>query len=291
MKILAARIPRATAGAAACLAAAWLLAAPAWAQQRPLLTQDPETIGAGQVLLEGGFDYGTNIFFPASGLTGNLLRVPTLGVFVGVGSIAEIQLTGGPYERLAITSRQPAPLSDAVTATGDTTSAVVDLMIGAKIRVLSETDTRPAVAFLFSTSLPNSKHPSGLGLNTIDFYTGLAVGKTMRSVRYAGNVGLGILPDPVTGQRQNDVLTYGVSVVRAISDTVDLVGELNGRANTRPSGAPVGTESRSVLRAGARFTQGATRLDAAFLLGMTSEDPGFGVTVGVTYVFKAFDVQ
>jgi hypothetical protein len=271
--------------------AVWLLATPSWAQQRPLETQDPESIGAGQVLVEGGFDYGTNIFFPASGLTGNLLRVPTLGVFVGVSSIAEIQLTGGPYQRLDITAREPAPLSSAVTATGDTTSAVVDITIGAKIRLMAETATRPSVAFRFATSLPNSKLPSGLGLNTTDFYTGLAFGKTIRSVRYVGNIGLGILPDPVSGQRQNDVLTYGVSAVRAVSGTVDLVAELNGRANTRSANAPVGTESRSVLRAGARFTQGAARLDAALLLGLTPEDPGIGVTVGVTYAFKAFTVQ
>ena len=34
----------------------FLYAAGAAAQQRPLVTEDPETIGAGLVLLEGGFD-------------------------------------------------------------------------------------------------------------------------------------------------------------------------------------------------------------------------------------------
>ena len=32
------------------------LAAPAAAQQRPLVTEDPETIGSGLILFEGGFD-------------------------------------------------------------------------------------------------------------------------------------------------------------------------------------------------------------------------------------------
>ncbi len=32
------------------------LTSPAWAQQRPLVTEDPETIGAGNVLIEGGVD-------------------------------------------------------------------------------------------------------------------------------------------------------------------------------------------------------------------------------------------
>src|SRR5205085_8682923 len=33
------------------------LAAPCFAQQRPLLTEDPEPIGAGRILVEGGLDY------------------------------------------------------------------------------------------------------------------------------------------------------------------------------------------------------------------------------------------
>ena len=39
-----------------CLVMAFALAADAHAQQRPLVTEDPETIGSGLVLLEGGFD-------------------------------------------------------------------------------------------------------------------------------------------------------------------------------------------------------------------------------------------
>ena len=45
---------------------AW--ASSAYAQQRPLVTEDPETIGAGLVLLEGGIDQQRDVFFPASGL-------------------------------------------------------------------------------------------------------------------------------------------------------------------------------------------------------------------------------
>ena len=65
----------------AALAAAVLAAASrADAQQRPLVTEDPETIGSGLVLLEAGFDQQRQVSFPASGLQGHLLRLPTLGV-------------------------------------------------------------------------------------------------------------------------------------------------------------------------------------------------------------------
>ena len=45
-------------------------------------------------LLEGGFDYGRKVTFPASGLEGNLLRLPLIGVSVGLSSIAELQIDG-----------------------------------------------------------------------------------------------------------------------------------------------------------------------------------------------------
>ena len=80
-----------------------LLASPARAQQRPLVTEDPETIGAGLVLVEGGFDYARELVLPASGLSGNLLRAPLVGISVGVGSIVELQFDGGFYNRLTVT--------------------------------------------------------------------------------------------------------------------------------------------------------------------------------------------
>src|SRR5256885_2191020 len=92
----------------ACLATAL----PAAAQQRPLVTEDPEVIGAGLLLIEGGFDYQKGILFPTWGRRGTLLRVPPRGVGVGTSSTAELQTAGALYNRLSITNRNigPAPL-------------------------------------------------------------------------------------------------------------------------------------------------------------------------------------
>lgn len=263
------------------------------AQQRPLVTQDPESIGAGQVLLEAGFDYGTDVFFPASGLEGSLLRAPLLGVSVGISSIAELQVSGGPYNRLGIGSRAPAPLSGMLDRPEDaaSTSDVEDLVVATKVRLLSETASRPGLGVRFATRLPNAGNESGLGLDTTDFYASFLFGKTVRSLRVVGNVGLGILGDPTRGDRQNDVLTFGASLARALSDRVDVVGELNGRASLRSGEPPAGTESRGALRAGLRFTRGAGRVDAGLIIGLTSRDPSVGITAGFTYMFRAFQVQ
>jgi hypothetical protein len=260
------------------------------AQQRPLLTEDPETIGAGRVLVEGGVEYDDDAVYPVSGLRGNLWRLPLIGVSVGVSSIAEIQIDQASFSRLSITNRSRAPLSDLVTATGSSTTDADDLIIGTKIRIAGETSSRPAFGFRFATKLPNAGNESGLGLDTTDFFALVLAGKTTQSVRIVGNIGLGILGDPTNGQRQNDVLLYGVSFARAITDAAEVVGEVTGRANTRGGGPLPGTESRSVVRMGLRYTYGGLRGDAALLLGATNNDPGVGFTAGFTYVFSAFQL-
>ena len=260
------------------------------AQQRPLLTEDPETIGAGRLLVEGGIEYDNDAVYPVSGLRGDLLRLPLIGLSIGISSIAEIQIDQASFSRLSITSRSRAPLSDLVTVTGSSTTDADDLIIGTKVRIAGETSSRPAFAFRFATKLPNTGNESGLGLDTTDFFAIAIAGKTVESVRLVGNIGLGILSDPTNGHRQNDVLVYGVSFARALTDAAEIVGEVTGRANTRGAGPLPGTESRSVIRMGLRYTVGGWRADGALLLGATNNDPGIGVTAGFTYVFTAFQV-
>jgi hypothetical protein len=273
------------------LLAAFALSRQAFAQQRPLVTEDPEPVGAGRVLLEGGLDVARNQEYPVSGLQGNLLRLPTIGISVGISSIAELQIDGGLYDRLNITERNPlAPLASALTVTGDSTHDVSDVVIATKIRMLAETAGRPALGIRFATKLPNASNESGLGLDTTDFHVTLLGAKTVQSIRVVGNFGVGILADPTTGNRQNDVLDYGLSFARALTQETEVVGELNGRISTRSGTAFPGTESRGILKLGGRITRGPVRLDAGVFLGLTSIDPTIGFTAGFTYVFNAFTV-
>ena len=265
------------------------LAQPALAQQRPLVTEDPEPIGAGRVLLEAGFDYAHDQEYPVSGLEGNLWRVPTAGISVGISSIAEFQIDWGMYNHLGISKRNPnAPLASLVTSTGTSTSDVDDIVVATKIRLLAEKEQRPAIGLRFATKLPNASNESGLGLDTTDFFMSLLGAKTVQSVRVVANLGFGILADPTAGNRQNDVLTYGVSAARATTQEAEVVAEINGRVSTRSSGAFPGTETRGVAKVGGRYTRGPVRLDAGVLIGLTAVDPTIGFTAGFTYVFNAF---
>jgi len=272
-------------GVAFALSAA---ASPALAQQRPLVTEDPEPIGAGRVLIEGGFDLAHDYQNPVSGLKGNLISVPTIGISIGLSSIAELQIDGGVYNSLSITSRNPnAPLASLLTVTGDSTHDVSNAVIATKIRVLSETASRPAIGIRFAMKLPNASNEKGIDLDTTDTSGLLLIAKTVQSIRVVGNLGAAILTNPTSGVGQNDVLLYGVSFARAVTQEVELVGELNGRASTRNNPFP-GTESRGILKIGGRYTHGPVRVDAGVFVGMTTIDPTVGFTAGFTYVFNAF---
>jgi hypothetical protein len=268
-----------------------LFAHPAAAQQRPMVTEDPETIGSGLILLEGGIDLQRGIFYPLSGLEGNLLRAPVFGVSLGLSSIAELQIDGGPYNRLTVTGREPAPLTDRLDFEGDRTTDVEDLVIATKIRLLGEAASRPAIGMRLATRLPNASNESGLGRDTTDFFTSILVGKTVESIRFVGNLGFGILGDPIQGDRQGDVLTYGFSLARAVAEGLEVVGEINGHyAPTDDEDTPLGAESRAAIRVGGRFTRGTVRVDGGFIIGTTERDPAFGITAGVTWVFRGFNV-
>jgi len=263
----------------------------AFAQQRPLVTEDPEPIGAGRVLIEGGVDFDHDQQYPASGLRGNLWRAPTIGLSFGISSIAEFQIKGSLHDSLSITDRNPfAPLASELTVTGDSTSDVGDATIATKIRLLSETGSRPAVGLRFATKLPNASNESGLGTDSMDFYGSLLAAKTVQSIRVVLNIGAGILSDPTSGNRQNDVLTYGLSLARALTTAAEVVGEVNGRVSTRNGEPPPGTESRGLLKLGGRYTRGPVRVDAGVFFGLTSIDPTIGLTAGFTYVFNAFTI-
>lgn len=267
-----------------------LVTARAEAQQRPFVTEDPQTVGAGQVLFETGVDWLQGVTFPVSGLRGDLVSGPTIGLSVGLGPIAEIQIDGSPYRQLRITERREAPLSAVLSVNGTTTSAVDDFVIATKLRLLNEGRGRPAIGLRFATRLPNASNESGLGHDTTDFFASFLVGKTVARVRWVANAGVAIVGDPVVAARQEDLLTFGMSLAGRLGRGFELVSEYNGRMNLAASSPVPGTENRGVARAGLRFSRGRVRLDAAALVGATSTDLDLGATAGLTWVFRAFQM-
>jgi len=256
------------------------------AQQRPLLTEDPDPVGEGKMLIEAGFDHTWTQRFPVSGLEGNLLRGPLFGLSSGMGSSAELQVDGLSWSRLAIRERFDAPFSDIVESRGPSTASVDDIVIGAKARLLRETPSRPSIGLRFATRLPNAGNEKGIGTDTMDFFQSLLIGKSMRSTRVVGNVGMGILSDPTRGDRQNDVLTYGFSFVHRLR-TFAVVGDVNGWVSTRAGTAPPGTDTRGTATLGFRYPLAQVRLDGGIYTALTASDERSGVTGGFTWTFDS----
>jgi hypothetical protein len=142
-----------------------------------------------------------------------------------------------------------------------------------------------------ATKLPNASNESGLGSDMTDFFASMLFAKTVESVRIVANGGLAIVGDPTAEiPEQTDMLIFGLSVARAMTNAAELVGEVHGRLNFTNGPPDHGAENRAVMRLGGRYTRGPVRVDGAVLLGMTSRDPSFGFTTGFTWVLNAFQV-
>lgn len=260
-------------------------AGPAYAQQRPLVTEDPETVGEHRVLVEGGLEFNKDQLYSAYGLKGDTTHFPTIGVSIGISPIAEIQIDGGLLQRLRVHERRTAPLANVLDFTGNDVSDVEDFTIATKIRLAPENQRHPALGVRFGTKLPTAKRENGMGLGTTDFFAALLIGKTVQSVRTVGNVTLLVLANPVGAQEPVRALGFGVSVARAVTNDIEVVGEVNGHMNPLGDATPPGTESRGVLRLAGRYTHQLLRFDLGVLVGITARDPRVGISAGATYVF------
>lgn len=259
----------------------------AHAQQRPLVTEDPETIGSGRTLVEGGFSLDWDQASAFHGIEGDIARLAIFGVSAGISPIAEVQIDGGLVQRIDVTRRIESPIPSPVgnpLMAGARASSMDDLIIATKIRLASETSSRPALGVRFGTKLPTASVDKGIGLGTTDFFATFLLGKTVQSVRTVGNIGMMVLGNPVTGQDPATTLGFGLSVARALTNEFEVVGELNGRLTPFEKIVPLGLESRGVLRFAGRYTYAMLRLDFGVLAGITERDPSFGISAGATYV-------
>jgi len=273
-----------------CLNLIFCLSVFAVAQQRPLLTDDVDTTPEGSIEIAAGVDFEQNAKFPLSGLRGDLTRVGDIRVKVGFSSNVEFQIEGVLQNFLAINSAaaiSPIPL----TLDNNSSNDSGDFSLSTKIKLRNETRNLPALGFKFGFELPNSNQARGIGTNQINVFGkvlvqkrfGRRAGKTPR-VNVFGNLGLAILTAPLERFTQNDVLLYGLAGIFSVNDRVNIVGEVNGRSNTRSGDAPLGTESLSQFRIGTQIKASNLRFDTAAIFGLTRFSPRTGVTFGITYI-------
>src|SRR5262249_48395764 len=71
-----------------------LASLPAFAQQRPLITEDVVTVKPGVVRFEAGFDFLQDKDYPVSGLNGDLARLGVVSLTFGLASNVEVEAGG-----------------------------------------------------------------------------------------------------------------------------------------------------------------------------------------------------
>lgn len=260
-----------------------------YAQQRPLLTDDVDITPAGSLDLAIGADFFQDAKFPLSGIKGDLTRVGDIRIRTGLASNVEIQIEGAIQNYVAINSRTPSAIP--LTVTGNSTNDFDDFTVSAKIKLRNEGKLMPALGLKFGYQMPNTDQALGIGTNQINIFTkillqkkfGSILGKTPRFNAF-GNIGLGIMTAPIERFTQNDLFLYGLAGIYRLSHNINILGEVNGRMNTRGGAAPLGTESVGQFRIGTQIKASGLRFDTAAAFGLTKFSPRSGFIFGVTYL-------
>jgi hypothetical protein len=250
-----------------------VFSAVASAQQRPLLTEDPRLIEEGSLVTETGFGYQHRARFPVSGLSGDLYQILTSGLHFGVGKRAEFQMTGTVFNYLKRSNG------------GGTRNDWGDLAVSTKIAIVEGDGTLPAISFRPTVVLPNSNRLKGIGTDSTNFFADILVGKRTRTAFIFGNIGLGILDDPLRPQSQHDVLTYGIATSVPAGSRLSVLAELNGYYNSQ-NNPSAGGESRGQARLGFQVKAGGFTWNAAATAGTTHADHQYGAVAGVSKEFK-----
>jgi hypothetical protein len=157
-------------------------------------------------------------------------------------------------------------------------------MVATKIRLMADGANRPGFSVRVATRLPNAKHPSGLGQDTTDFFGSLIVGHTIATTHVVANIGLGILGDPLRGNRRVNSLLYGAGLDRAVTSRLDVVASVEGRTGPLEPGL----EPRAVGKAGVAWKRAPLRLELDGTMGLTARDGNVGAALNATLTFHAF---
>ncbi len=266
-----------------------LLVAPCLrAQDRPLQTPEAETVPAGVMRAQVGFDFLQDVSYPVSGLSGDLTSLGVLNLRMGVGRIVEIQLQGAVQNFLDV-RKQVASLTPIVLTGPNSTHDVGGFSMYTKIRLWSESSHRPAGAFRFGYLIPNTNQARGIGLNTTDIFASFILQKHFGKLNTFGTLGVGILQAPNGLFAQNDVLTYGGAFTYPLHRRVNLAGEVFGRYSTRKISTPlIGTESTSQVRVGFQIIAGGFQWDVAGLAGLAHHDASSGFSFGLSRDIRLF---
>lgn len=248
-------------------AALALIAVPAGAQDRPLVTEAATTAPAGTLTFATGFDWMSG--------EPNFLTGRPRGVWAGPLA----RLTYSPAGNVELDLEWVARLGQRDDPVFGSTSDFGDVSLRAKWRLAEGRPGRPTLAARFSVTLPETSFGDGLGPNTLRMSAQALLTQTLGRLRLHANAGLALHDEPLRAHEQRDFLAYGLALAWPIGPRVELLGEIAGLAG---KGLP-GADEHSELRFGARAGRGRVQADAALRRGLAQADGTWGLTAGFAY--------
>ncbi len=262
----------------------------AFAQDRPLRTTDVETVPAGDLRSQIGFDFLQDVGFPLSGLRGDETSVGVLSLRMGISKIAEVEVEGAIQNFLDVKSQGASFVPNFQLTGANSTHDTGDFALSTKIRIIKPSGKRPGLAFRFGFIMPNSNQARGIGTNTTNVFALVALEEQIQKLKLMGDLGIEILQAPNALFTQNDVLMYGAGFSYPVHRRVNLVGEVNGLYSSRSiNNALIGTQSTGQGRLGLQINAGGFTWDLAGIRGTNKYDARSGFTFGVTKEFHLFD--
>src|SRR5215469_5265319 len=120
----------------AALTAVCAFAFTARGQDRPLRTVDAETVPAGTLRTEIGFDFLQDVGFPLSGLRGDETSVGVVDLRMGVGKIVEVEVQGAIQNFLDVKSQGTSFVPNLSLTGVNSTHDTGDFTLATKIRIL-----------------------------------------------------------------------------------------------------------------------------------------------------------
>jgi len=251
---------------------------------------DAETVAAGTLRTEIGFDFLQDVGFPLSGLRGDETSVGVVDLRMGVGKIVEVEVQGAIQNFLDVKSQGTSFVPNLSLTGVNSTHDTGDFTLATKVRILKNEGKRPGLAFKFGFIMPNSDQARGIGTNTTNVFAMIALQEQIQKLSVFGNLGLEILQAPNALFSQNDVLIYGGAFKYPILKRVTVVGEVNGLYSARSiNDALIGTQSTGQARFGVQIMAGGFTWDLAGVRGLNKYDPRSGLTFGISKDFRLFD--
>src|SRR5215471_5089060 len=163
-----------------------LCASSVCAQDRPLRTTDVETVPAGDLRAEVGFDFLQDVGFPLSGLRGDETSVGVVDLRMGVGKIVEVEVQGAIQNFLDVKSQGTSFVPNLSLTGVNSTHDTGDFTLATKVRILKNEGKRPGLAFKFGFIMPNSDQARGIGTNTTNVFAMIALQEQIQKLSVFG---------------------------------------------------------------------------------------------------------